>query len=205
MQNERALNYWSTAPATIDGVLGGMEHVHEIDIRESAAFLESLDLAGRDRALDCGAGIGRNSKHLLCPRFKVTDLLEPFEHMLGIAKSQLPADRIGDLLAIPIEKATLRNTYDLIALLWVVVYLEDDPLVAFLSQCKTALRPGGLIFLKDNISSRRRRLVEEDNSHIRSDRQYKDLFERAGLKCIQERVQQEWPDDLFQAKMYALR
>jgi protein N-terminal methyltransferase len=203
-RNDKSLRYWSTAPATVDGVLGGFEHVHEIDIRESKAFLESLPI-GRDRALDCGAGIGRISKHLLCPLFKLTDVMEPFPHMLDIAKAELPAERIGEFLPTSIEQAVLSHTYDLITMKWVAAYLQDDALVAFLSKCKSALGSTGVIFLKDNIASGRRLVDKDDNSQIRSDRQYKALFAKAGLTCIEERAQREWPEGLYDARMYALR
>jgi protein N-terminal methyltransferase len=73
-------------------------------------------------------------------------------------------------------------------------------------RCKTALRPNGVIFLKDNISSRDNNARDaEDHGLARSDRQYKALFARAGLLCGKERLQLNWPRDLFQAKMYALR
>ena len=39
-----------------------------------------------DRALDCGAGIGRVAKHLLIPRFKEIDLIEPSKAQLDQAR-----------------------------------------------------------------------------------------------------------------------
>lgn len=205
MRNEKSLRYWANAPATVDGVLGGVEHVHEIDIRESKAFLESLQGVGRERALDCGAGIGRISKNLLCPLFTRTDLIEPFEHMLDIAKAELPKERVGEFLSVSMEQAVLAHTYDLITMQWVAAYLHDAALVSFLSRCKGALNPGGVIFLKDNIATRRRMVDADDNSQIRSDKQYKALFEKAGLACVKETSQVEWPKELYEAKMYALR
>jgi protein N-terminal methyltransferase len=205
MQNAKALQYWANAPATVDGVLGGFEHVHEIDIRESRLFLESLEAVGRERALDCGAGIGRNSKHLLCPLFKLTDVMEPFPHMLDIAKAELPQDRVGEFLPTSMEQMEFRHTYDVVTVLWAAGYLQDDALISFFSKCKKALNPNGVIFLKDNIASGTRMVDEEDDSQIRSDRQYKSLFVKAGLRCIRECAQREWPEDLYNAKMYALR
>jgi protein N-terminal methyltransferase len=205
MRNEKSLRYWANAPATVDGVLGGVEHVHEIDIRESKAFLESLDGVGRERALDCGAGIGRISKNLLCPLFKLTDVMEPFPHMLDIAKAELPSERVGEFLPTSMERADLPHTYDLITMQWVAAYLHDDALVSFLERCKAALKPGGVIFIKDNIATRNRLVDAEDNSQIRSDKQYKALFAKAGLACVKEAPQVEWPEDLYEARMYALR
>jgi protein N-terminal methyltransferase len=202
---ERSRNYWSTVSPTIDGVLGGMEHVHEDDIRESKAFIESMKSVGRDRALDCGAGIGRISRHLLCPVFKVTDVMERSPQMLDIARSALPASAVGEFIADSMEHAVLRHQYDLIAIQWAAAYLKDADLASFLGRCKTALKPNGVVFLKDNISDDALFVSEEDCSRTRSDQHYRRIFARAGLRCIDERDQQQWPTDLFRAKMYALQ
>jgi protein N-terminal methyltransferase len=205
-KDERMRRYWANAPPTIDGVLGGMGHVHEIDIRDSRAFLESLELPGRDRAIDCAAGIGRVSKHLLCPMFKLTDVMEPMEHMLNAAKAELPASAVGEFLCCSMGDAVFRHSYDLVAIQWAAAYLADDDLVSFLSRCKAALKPGGLIFLKDNVSSRNNRSPDEDDRSVaRSNGQYKAIFAAANVTCIKEQRQRQWPSDLYEARMYALR
>jgi len=183
-----------------------MEHVHEIDIAGSKAFLESLESVGRDRALDCAAGIGRISKHLLCPVFRITDVIEPAEHLIRVAKAELPPKGMGEFQQSSLQTALLRHTYDVIAIPWAAAYLRDEDLIAFLSRCKSALHSAGAVFLKDNISSSNRRVVDrEDNSQIRSDKQYKAIFASAGLTCFKECRQEPWPLDLHPAKMYALR
>lgn len=198
--------YWARVEPTINGVLGGMEHVHEDDIRESKAFLESLQFVGRERALDCGAGIGRVSKHLLCPLFQTTDLMERSQHMLEAAKANLPLESVGELFVDSMEQVVLRNTYDVIAMQWVAAYLQDADLASFLSRCKAALKANGIIFLKDNVSAGNRLFVnKEDYSQIRSEKHYKTIFARAGITCIKEGRQQQWPRDLCPAKMYALQ
>ena len=59
-------------------MLGGYGHVHYTDIDTSAGFIDIYkDKIGHGRALDCGAGIGRVTKHLLLPRFEKVDLIEP--------------------------------------------------------------------------------------------------------------------------------
>ena len=75
----RGAEYWARAPATDDGVLGGLARVAPADARESAMFLnELLDRghAAAGRALDCGAGIGRVARDVLTPRFAVVDAAE---------------------------------------------------------------------------------------------------------------------------------
>jgi protein N-terminal methyltransferase len=202
---ERSHRYWSNVAPTVDGVLGGMEHVHDDDIRESKAFIESLPSLGRHRALDCGAGIGRISKHLLCPLFEITDVMERSSQMLDVARATLPPAAIGEFIASPIESVFLRHQYDLIAIQWVAAYLKDADLSNFLQRCREALRPNGVVYVKDNISDDALFVSEEDCSRTRSDGHYKRIFTKAGLRCISERDQQQWPSDLFRARMYALQ
>ncbi len=203
---ERCQSHWSEVSPTIDGVLGGLGHVHELDIRESMAFLNSLSSVGRDRALDCGAGIGRVAKHLLCRVFRTTDVMEPSQRLLDRAKIELMTSAIGEFLNESMERASFRHRYDVIAVQWVASYLRDDDLISFLSRSKRALNPNGVIFLKDNVLSGKGVVVhDEDGSQTRSKLRYAEIFADAGLQCARERLQRQWPSDLFQAKMYALR
>jgi len=203
---EQSRRYWTEAPPTIDGVLGGLGHVHELDVRGSMEFLESLKFLGRDRALDCGAGIGRISKHLLCPLFRTTDVLEPSQHLLERAKVELRTSSVGEFFNEPMERTVFRHSYDVIAIQWVAAYLSDRDLGSFLARAKGALNAKGVIFLKDNVAAGSGHVVhDEDGSQTRSDDHYADIFAHAGLKCVRKRLQRQWPSDLFKAKMYALR
>jgi hypothetical protein len=47
-----------------------------VDVQGSKAFLQKIPGVRFDRAIDCGAGIGRISRALLCPLFKEVDLVE---------------------------------------------------------------------------------------------------------------------------------
>ena len=77
---EKAAEYWSDIPPTIDGMLGGFAKISGTDIDGSSKFLKGLfrldDAPGNSRCLDCGAGIGRISKHLLQRHFSTVDLVE---------------------------------------------------------------------------------------------------------------------------------
>jgi hypothetical protein len=73
---QKGADYWMTQEATVDGVLGGFGHVSPVDVQGSKAFLQKIPGVRFDRAIDCGAGIGRISRALLCPLFKEVDLVE---------------------------------------------------------------------------------------------------------------------------------
>lgn len=53
---------------------------------------------GKERALDCGAGIGRITKHLLTNFFRKVDLVEPVKPFIDEARNYIQNDdKIGDL------------------------------------------------------------------------------------------------------------
>ena len=63
----------------MSGNLGGFEQLHPIDIEFSRKVVDDLlkkDLMSRERALDCGSGIGRVSEHLLSEVFTKVDLVD---------------------------------------------------------------------------------------------------------------------------------
>ncbi|KAG5497851.1 hypothetical protein GH5_02643 [Leishmania sp. Ghana 2012 LV757] len=203
----KALEYWRNVPATVSGVLGGMDHIHDVDIKGSCSFIESLPDHGVSRALDCGAGIGRIAKSLLTKLYATTDLLEPVEHMLEEAKRELAGMPVGKFILASMETVKLPpNTYDLIVIQWTAIYLTDDDFVKFFKECQKSLTPNGYIFFKENCSTGDRFLVDkEDSSLTRSDRHYKRLFSESGVRVVKEAFQEDWPGDLFPVKMYALR
>lgn len=202
----KSLAYWKKQEPTVNGVLGGMEHIHGADIAESKEFIESIPNVGRSRALDCGAGIGRITKNLLSLMFEKTDLLEPMHHMLEVAQKELDMDRVGHLLETSMEQVVLEETYDIIVVQWAAIYLTDEHFIEFFAKCRNALKAGGIIFFKENTSSVNKFIVDKDDSSLtRSDAHYKALFEASGVTLIHEAFQKEWPQDLFPVKMYALR
>ena len=70
---------FENADSTYDGVLGGFGKLSSLDTNYSLRFLLNLikERAQFERGsvLDCGAGIGRISKELLCQVFKKVNVL----------------------------------------------------------------------------------------------------------------------------------
>nr|KAF6434073.1 N-terminal Xaa-Pro-Lys N-methyltransferase 1 [Molossus molossus] len=90
----KAKTYWKEVPPTVDGMLGGYGHISSIDINSSRKFLqrflrEGPNKTGTSCALDCGAGIGRITKRLLLPLFRVVDMVDVTEDFLVKAKTYL--------------------------------------------------------------------------------------------------------------------
>ena len=92
----KAADYWQNVTPTIDGMLGGFAKISHTDIDGSNKFLKFLLRGGAgdtgpgtERALDCGAGIGRITKHLLTKHFQTVDLVEQDKHFLEKAREYL--------------------------------------------------------------------------------------------------------------------
>ena len=57
-------------------------------------FIDSMqDRLTFGRALDCGAGIGRVTKHVLLQRYEAVDLVEPSKVQLSKAKGYINDER----------------------------------------------------------------------------------------------------------------
>lgn len=70
----------SNCPVSDDGVLQGYGVLTPLDVRDSNQFIDELvaeyPSLQLNHVADCGAGIGRVTKHLLLPRFAQVDLVE---------------------------------------------------------------------------------------------------------------------------------
>ena len=138
----KAVDYWKQQPATVNGVLGGFEHVSGDDIHESAEFILPFLLEEgmeRTNALDCGAGVGRIADRLLVKKlgFEKVNLLEPCAHMLAQARETIPTDKQGDFIEGSVQEFVFtEGVYDCIILQWVGIYLTDDDFITFIQNAK---------------------------------------------------------------------
>ncbi|RGB23221.1 alpha-N-methyltransferase NTM1 [Rhizophagus diaphanus] len=219
-----ALEYWSEKPATIDGVLGGYGEIDEIDVEGSRLFVSEYiygKKGARNRiissprisdeyACDCGAGIGRVTKHFLLRIFKKVDLVEYTPKFIKQAendflKKEKEEGRIGEFICSGLQEFMPKEgKYDLIWCQWVLGHLKDDDLIKFFERCKKGLKPKGLIGVKENVSVIGYQFDETDSSVTRSDEIYKKIFQKSGLKIVKEKIQHGMPEELFEVKMYAL-
>ncbi|KJE90861.1 methyltransferase-like protein 11A [Capsaspora owczarzaki ATCC 30864] len=206
-----AKDYWDKVDTTIDGMLGGFARISPIDVEGSNAFLGPLIRGSKaktapHRALDCGAGIGRVTKHFLLPNFETVDLVEQCGKFLTASIKYIGSDRVGSRFCAGLQDfVPERQHYNVIWVQWVSSHLTDDDFVAFFKRCQSALVPGGLICVKENTTKSGFLVDAEDSSVTRSDELFKALFERAELDIIKEDTQQRFPKALFKVKMYALQ
>ena len=170
---------------------------------------------------DCGAGIGRVTKHLLLPMFERVDLLEQSPRLLAAAPAYLAAaedgaaapeaanppeePRVSYICAGMQEFAPAAGTYDVVWIQWCVGHLHDVDLLRFLDRCKGALLPHGCIVVKDNCCADGADFVVDkgDSSVCRSVEYLKALFRIAGFELRLEERQEGFPTELFPVFMLA--
>jgi len=215
---DKSTQYWNVQSPTVDGVLGGFSSVDPADVRESSKFIEDAGKlrAGmgcemrRERALDGGAGIGRVTKHLLSNFFGKVDLLEGNKKLLETAPGFLAEkhSHLGDMFNSKLQDFVPKEgLYDCIWAQWCMMFLTDADFIHLLKHFATGLRPGGLIFIKENVLDKdSAELVkdEADNSVARSLGLMEHIFEQAGLKVVLKQHQQEWAANMVPVMMYAL-
>jgi len=209
----KAADYWQSVTPTIDGMLGGFAKISHIDIDGSNKFLKQLFKGespglGTSRALDCGAGIGRITKHLLTKHFERVDLVEQDKHFLEKATEYLAGnDRVGQLFCAGLQNFDfLPATYDVIWCQWVLGHLTDDHLVEFFVRCVKGLKTGGFLVVKENVtSSGEVETDEEDSSVTRPPELLRDIFARANLEIHKEFKQNKFPKELYDVHMFSLR
>jgi len=210
---EKAEAYWSETASNVDGMLGGFEQLHVPDINASKVFL--MDLKKKNQfsefgtALDCGAGIGRITKHLLLPLFKNVDMvdvtskfIEKSDEYIGPSCSRVQNRFVEGLQTFEPQA----KHYDIIWIQWVIGHLTDEDCLKFFQRCKDGLTENGCIILKDNHSSGQTRDFDDtDYSWTRTKSEYLSLFEQAGLNIVSDKKQNNFPKDMYQVRMYALK
>ena len=205
----KADEYWKSVPATVNGMLGGFESLSAPDVRESRVFLRRLienHSLDTEIALDCGAGIGRVTKNTLLPIFAKADLVELNPAFVAEARTLLPADRVENFFCSDLQDFTPQaGRYSVIWIQWVIGHLTDEDFVAFLDRCKTGLRPGGMVCIKDNVLKHGYAVDEDDSSITRSDGMIKALFAKSTLTLVDEALQAKFPASMMPVMMYALR
>jgi len=211
----KAADYWQGVTPTIDGMLGGFAKISHTDIDGSNKFLKFLlkpgsdsPGPGHDRALDCGAGIGRITKHLLSKHFTKVDLVEQDKHFLEKAREYLSGnDRVGSLYCAGLQNFDFTpSSYNVIWCQWVLGHLTEEHLIDFFVRAAKGLVPGGLIVVKENVtSSGEIERDDEDSSVTRPPELLRDIFKRANLKIFKEFKQNKFPKELFPVHMFALQ
>ncbi|KAF6126134.1 N-terminal Xaa-Pro-Lys N-methyltransferase 1 [Phyllostomus discolor] len=205
--------YWKEVPPTVDGMLGGYGHISSIDLGSSRKFLqrflrEGPNKTGTSCALDCGAGIGRITKRLLLPLFRVVDMVDVTEDFLVKAKTYLGEEgkRVRNYFCCGLQDFSPEpESYDVIWIQWVIGHLTDQHLAEFLRRCKRGLRPNGIIVIKDNMAQEGVILDDVDSSVCRDLQVVHGIVRSAGLSLLAQERQENLPDEIYHVYSLALR
>ncbi|CAI5437809.1 unnamed protein product [Caenorhabditis angaria] len=209
---EKAEAYWCQASQDVDGMLGGFAKLHAPDIAVSRVFLSNLKkknlLQSTDYALDCGAGIGRVTKHLLMPMFAKVDMVDVIQDLITKSDEYIgTSEGVGEKFVEGLQNfAPPEKRYDLIWIQWVSGHLTEEDLISFFERCKEGIKPDGCIVLKDNIVGGDKTLFDdEDHSWTRTERELLKVFKDAKLEIVSKSLQTGFPHDMYPVKMYALK
>ncbi|KAL3281047.1 hypothetical protein HHI36_004271 [Cryptolaemus montrouzieri] len=209
-----AKDYWSEVPPTIDGMLGGFAFISQRDIKGSRLLLKQLfhSVKPPDRkfALDCGAGIGRISKHLLLDLFEKVDLVDQNQTFLNQAEKYIGpglVHKVGNFYCSGLQDFEPNpGKYDVIWMQWVLGHLTDSDLIKFFESSKKGLKPNGVIIVKENVTSHDKvELDEKDSSFTRPLGMLKKLFSLANLECYRQVKQHDFPNSLYSVYMFILK
>jgi protein N-terminal methyltransferase len=206
--------YWQKQEATANGMLGGYGHISDIDIKASYHFLlpflegQRVRKVSTRRAVDMGAGIGRIAKNLLCKLFDKVDIVEPNATFFETARQELrDCTSVDQYISVPLQKWTPdpNTRYDVIWVQWVLLYLTDSDLIAFLRRCQQALSHNGIIVIKENCTLQGGFIVDKNDASItRSLQHLRLILQASGLKILKEELQPNFPRELLPVKMFAV-
>ena len=199
--------------ASVSGMLGNLPTLNIEDIKGSTNFLRQIfkhkPCIERNRALDCGAGIGRVAKELLCKEFKTVDLLEQDEKFCEKAKENLiSTGNLGHVFNVGLQdfRHSGQATYDIIWCQWFLGHLLDVHVIESMILLSTILSPHGYIIVKENFSSSSEPIIDEtDSSVTRPLKHFKGLLKKANLRVVKECRQLNFPNDLYPVYMLALK
>lgn len=215
-----AIDYWTSIPATVDGVLGGYGEgtvVPAMDVLGSNHFLRKLksrmivEPGHQKYGVDIGAGIGRVTKDMLSKHCDKVDLVEPvtpFVEQMNTNLDELKQQgKIGKIYAIGMQDWTPEEgKYWLVWCQWCLGHLPDEELIKFLKRCTRGLAPNGTIIVKENNTPTNEDDFDaEDSSVTRCDAKFKEIFDKCGLKLIATDRQKGLPQELYPVRMYALK
>ncbi|KAM0324361.1 hypothetical protein ACHAQA_008142 [Verticillium albo-atrum] len=207
-----SLSYWQSVDADVNGMLGGFPYISRTDLQGSRAFLAKLGIGAKEglrtveSALEGGAGIGRITEGLLLTLSEQVHVLEPIEKFTS-ALALLPGITVSNIgLEAWSPPPDAPPAYDLMWNQWCVGHLTDAQLVAYLRRCRAALRDGGFVVIKENLStSGADQFDDVDGSVTRTDEKFRALFAEAGLRLVRTEIQRGFPKELFPVRIYALQ
>ena len=193
-----------------------MKQCHARSLEVLRSLLGPMTHRSLFRALDVAGGDGRLSKSFLVEQYGKVDLFDQCPTAVQRAREALLRhSRFGYASLSTMQDFDWKFEYSGIFMIWVVGYLADSVLIAFLRKAKTKLIPGrfrttrleqpeSFIVVLDNIA-------EEDNDgtvvkgqRLRTEAKLESLFEQAGLLIHDKTGREGMPGDRCDVIAWAL-
>ncbi|RDW70067.1 hypothetical protein BP5796_08464 [Coleophoma crateriformis] len=170
INHQDAIKYWQGIDADVNGMLGGFPYISRVDLQGSKNFLAKLGIGGKskkklDRAVDCGAGIGRITEGLLVNVASTVDIVEPVAKFSDGLHGKAG---VGEIFVTGLEDWSPSEgaKYDLIWNQWCLGHLTDVQLVGYLQKCRKALTGDGWIIVKENMSTSGEDIFDDVDSSV---------------------------------------
>jgi len=211
---QKGKKFYDGITPDVNGMLGGFGHISSSDIQGSQKFLKPFLTAkknpvGHHRALDCGAGIGRVTKHLLLHYFDMVDMVEQSKAFLDESMNYIEetGEKIERRILAALQDFTPEQYhYDVIWCQWVLSHLKDDDVTQFLRRSKVSLVNNGMVIIKDNVtSSGCVEIDEEDSTLSRPLALWQKLITDSGLRIVKQQQQQRFPKEIYEVWMFACK
>ena len=202
---ERANSYWSQQGSDMNGIMGGLPEIHPKDIEGSQQFLNRTNKKipfMRQKALDCGCGIGRVTKYFLANEFQNVDLVDQCENYVRQARSDLGEGRFRYWVQGLQDFEPGAQEYDVIWIQWVLSHLTDSDLESFFDRISRGVKETGVIIIKENVKKKGFIVHKDDFSVTRSEVLLKEIILKK-FRIVEEQFQTGFPADLFKVKMFA--
>ena len=156
--NHTIFDLWNDHPTDYESIIGLKPENQTIDIQETLQAIEEVRTSiglEMKRAADCGAGVGRVTKEALVKVFDKVDVYERSPKLLDAARQNLRDDpHAGDFVQTDLVDIEFAHDYDLVFVSGVLSYLNEEQVVGFLQKARQSLRPGGLFFLKEQVTTK---------------------------------------------------
>mmetsp|Transcript_19088 Transcript_19088/g.44618 ORF Transcript_19088/g.44618 Transcript_19088/m.44618 type:complete len:304 (-) Transcript_19088:81-992(-) len=216
--HSRNVTFWREEASDVRGMTGG--GVSDKDLPFSQKAMKALAKRYRNSsrfavALECGAGIGRVTNGVLrehCDHIHLVELVQ--KH---VTEARRRVGQRSDHCTFSFHNSSMQKfritprTFDLIWCQWLLMYLTDEDGLDLLTRARKGLKPDGILVVKENQSTINMGTYFDDAdgelvgrgglsgppvSCVRTPLHHHNLFERAGLRIVEERVQNLGSDNM---------
>ncbi|KAI5630719.1 adoMet dependent proline di-methyltransferase domain-containing protein [Phthorimaea operculella] len=152
--------FYSDKPANADTVVGN-EVLSNVDLARSRQFMREIDLVEQN---------------------------EQFADAALHFMQQNHRDKLGTMYKMKVQDFHPDTYYDVIWIQWLLMYLTDRDAISLLNRCRLALKPNGVIILKENVSAEKW-FDAEEASMARTYEGLMVLVRAARLRVLRARVE----------------